>query len=101
MLFFNEMLYFNLYVGNSLRKGSQTTAAPLPATHGAARTFKRFTTTTELVSTTPKATTTSTTVALTTFTKVTTVTVAKPPIAVHKVRDLGEWNEEELHELAV
>ncbi|XP_015671490.1 vitrin [Protobothrops mucrosquamatus] len=78
--------------GNSLRKGSQTTAAPLPATHGAAHTFKRFTTTTELVSTTPKATTTSTTIAPMTFTKVTTVTVAKPLVAVHKVRDLGSSN---------
>ncbi|KAK9411854.1 vitrin [Crotalus adamanteus] len=78
--------------GNSLRKGSQTTAAPLPATHGAAHTFKRFTTIAELISTTPKATTTSTTIAPMTFTKVTTVTVAKPLIAVHKVRDLGSSN---------
>lgn len=93
MLFFSEMLYFNLDIGNSLRKGSQTTAAPLPATHGAPHTFKPFTTTTEFVSTTPKKTTTSTTIAPMTFTKVTTVTVAKPLIAVHKVRDLGEWNE--------
>ncbi|XP_058020545.1 vitrin [Ahaetulla prasina] len=78
--------------GNSLRKGSQTTAAPLPATHGAAHTFKPFTITTEFVSTTPKKTTTSTTIAPATFTKVTTVTVAKPLIAVHKVRDLGSSN---------
>ncbi|XP_034284052.1 vitrin isoform X1 [Pantherophis guttatus] len=78
--------------GNSLRKGSQTTAAPLPATHGAAHTFKPFTTTTEFVSPTPKTTVTSTTIAPTTFTKVTTVTVAKPLIAVHKVRDLGSSN---------
>ncbi|XP_026551269.1 vitrin [Pseudonaja textilis] len=78
--------------GNSLRKGSQTSAAPLPATHGATRTFKPFTTTTGFVSTTPKTTTTSTTIAPMTFTKVTTVTVAKPLIAVHKVRDLGSSN---------
>ncbi|XP_039208234.1 vitrin isoform X1 [Crotalus tigris] len=78
--------------GNSLRKGSLTTTAPLPATHGAAHTFKRFTITTELVSTTPKATTTSATIAPMTFTKVTTVTVAKPLVAVHKVRDLGSSN---------
>ncbi|XP_070590219.1 vitrin [Erythrolamprus reginae] len=78
--------------GNSLRKGSQTTTAPLPATRGATHTFKRFTTTTEIVSTTPKTPTTSTTIAPTTFTKVTTVTVAKPLIAVHKVRDLGSSN---------
>ncbi|XP_026525127.1 vitrin [Notechis scutatus] len=78
--------------GNSLRKGSQTSAAPLPATQGATRTFKPFTTTTEFVSTTPKTTTTSTTIAPMTFTKVTTVTVAKPLIAVHKVRDLGSSN---------
>ncbi|XP_032071938.1 vitrin [Thamnophis elegans] len=78
--------------GNSLRKGSQTSSAPLPATHGAAHTFKSFTTATEFVSTTPKTTTTSTTIAPTTFTKVTTVTVAKPLIAVHRVRDLGSSN---------
>ncbi|KAM6467265.1 vitrin isoform 1-T2 [Liasis olivaceus] len=78
--------------GYSLRKGYQTTAAPLPATYGAANILKSFTTTTEFVRTTPKATATSTTIATTTITKMTTVTAAKPLAAVHKVRDLGSSN---------
>ncbi|XP_066467646.1 vitrin [Tiliqua scincoides] len=76
--------------GGSVRKEYQTTAAPSPTTQEATTTPKPPVMTTVFVSTTPKPTTIPMTIHTTIVTK--TATTVKPPLAVHKVRNVGSSN---------
>ncbi|CAI5770673.1 Hypothetical predicted protein [Podarcis lilfordi] len=76
--------------GGSQRKEYRTTAVPLQTTQGAFTTAKAAIRTTEFVSTTPKPTTIPTTVTTTITIQATTGVATKPPVAIHKVRDIGQ-----------
>ncbi|XP_060128885.1 vitrin isoform X3 [Zootoca vivipara] len=78
--------------GGSQRKEYRTTAVPLQTTQGAFTTAKAAIRTTEYVSTTPKPTTTPTTGTTTITTQTTTGAATKPPVVMHKVRDIGSSN---------
>ncbi|XP_033000342.1 vitrin isoform X1 [Lacerta agilis] len=78
--------------GGSQRKEYRTTAVPLQTTQGAFTTAKAAIRTTEFVSTTPKPATIPTTVTTTITIQATTGVATKPPVAIHKVRDIGSSN---------